>query len=481
MLSLLALTLASFSQTPATQAPAARPNIVLAIADDWGWPHAGAYGDEAIATPHFDAMAAAGVLWQNAYVSSPSCTPSRGSLITGQHFFRLGAGANLWCHWPADTFAEYPALLAEAGYHVGSWRKAWGPGKSAGAIPPGGQAYPSVDAFFDARPEEAPFCLWFGAYDPHRTYEPGSGERAGIDPAKVHLFPHFPDVPEVRSDIADYGFEVQRFDRDVGALVERLRSLGELDNTLFVITGDHGMPFPRCKGNVYDSGTRVPLAMAWPSRVPSGRVVTDFVSLTDLAPTFLEAAGVGVPAEMTGRSLLATLSSFREGRVEAHRDHVIFGRERHVPCQEAPERGGYPVRALRTDDYLYVQNLFPERWPAGTPDHLNCVSPGSWLGDCDNGPTKLWMWEHRDEASVRPLYGASFGKRPGEELYDLRKDPDQLRNLAGDAGYADALSGLRDQLGAARKRAGDPRSLGRESELEGHVYLGGGGGRWPYK
>ncbi len=461
--------------------PTARPNIVFAIADDWGWPHASAYGDPAIKTPNFDAVASEGVLWEHAYVSSPSCTPSRGAIITGQHFFRLGAGASLWCHWPAGEFAEYPALLAQAGYHVGSWRKAWGPGKTAGDLPPGGKAYPSVDGFFEERTDGQPFCLWLGASDPHRGYELGSGERAGIDPDKVHLSPHLPDVPEVRGDIADYGFEVQRFDRDVGRVRKRLAQMGELENTLFIVTGDHGMPFPRCKGNVYDSGVRVPLAIAWPERVPAGRVVTDFVSLTDLAPTILEAAGVGVPAEMTGRSLFATLLSSKEGRVEAHRDHVIFGRERHVPAQDAPEREGYPVRAIRTDDFLYVRNVHPDRWPAGTPDHETCASRGSWLADCDNGPTKLWLWEHREDEAVRALYALSFGKRVGRELYDLRVDPHQLRNVAEEPGYAEVRVALSDRLTRALRLAGDPRVTGSLAVLEGHTYLGGGGGRWPYK
>ncbi|MEM1447569.1 MAG: sulfatase [Planctomycetota bacterium] len=454
-----------------------RPNIVLAIADDWGWPHAGAYGDPAIRTPAFDAVAAAGVLFESAFVSSPSCTPSRGAIVTGQHFFRLGAGANLWCHWPEGRFAEYPALLGEAGYHVGTWRKAWGPGKGS----PAGKRYKNVDAFFEARPDGEPFCLWFGASDPHRGYDAGSGARSGIDVDAVHLFPHFPDAQEVRSDVADYGFEVQRFDRDVGALVERLRAMGELDNTLFVVTGDHGMPFPRCKGNVYDAGARVPLAVSWPARVPAGRRVTDLVSLTDLAPTFLDAAGVTVPAEMTGRSLLATLTSDRDGRVETYRDHVLVGRERHVPCQEAPEREGYPVRALRTDDFLLIENLRPERWPAGTPDHERCASKGSWLGDCDNGPTKLYLWEHREEPDVRPLYALCFAKRPAVELYDLRRDPGQVTDVAAEAEYRDTVAKLRRRLASMLGRAGDPRALGRGQVLEGHEYLGGGGGKWPYR
>ncbi|MFT5733043.1 MAG: arylsulfatase A-like enzyme [Planctomycetota bacterium] len=472
---LLALS-SSLPAQAATQADE-RPNIVFAIADDWGWPHAGAYGDVAVQTPHFDRVAEMGVLFENAYVSSPSCTPSRGAIVTGQHFFRLGAGASLWCEWPEDRFPEYPAMLSDAGYHVGSWRKSWGPGKGA----PGGAKFKNVDAFFDARGDDQPFCLWLGASDPHRGYEKDSGAKSGIDLDQVHMFPQFPDAPEVRGDVADYYFEVQRFDRDVGRLLTRLEEMGELDNTLFVVTGDHGMPFPRCKGNVYDSGARVPLAVAWPSRIPAGRRVTDFVSLTDMAPTFLEAAGLSVPTEITGRSLMPTLRSTHEGRVEAHRDHVVVGRERHVPCQEAPEREGYPVRALRTDSYLYIRNAHPDRWPAGTPNHELCTSRNSWLGDCDNGPTKLYLWEHRADDDVRSLFDLCFAKRPAEELYDLRVDPEQVHNIAAEEIHQAALAELSKRLDAELRRARDPRALGMEEVLEGHKYLGGGGGKWPFK
>ncbi|MGE3808684.1 MAG: sulfatase-like hydrolase/transferase, partial [Gemmataceae bacterium] len=216
----------------AQAADAKRPNIVFCIADDWGWPHAGCYGDRCVKTPNFDRLAKEGVLFENAYVSSPSCTPSRGAIITGQQFFRLDQGANLWCTWPEGKFAEYPALFQKAGYHVGSYRKAWGPGKGQ----PGGKPYKTVDAFFAARPEGQPFCFWFGASDPHRPYDKGSGKKSGMKLEDVHLFPHYPDAEEVRSDVADYYFEVQRFDRDVGELVARLEKMCELDNTLIAVT-----------------------------------------------------------------------------------------------------------------------------------------------------------------------------------------------------------------------------------------------------
>lgn len=454
-----------------------RPNIVLAIADDWGWPHAGAYGDPAVQTPAFDSVAARGVLFQHAFVSSPSCTPSRGAIITGQHFWRLGGAANLWSEWPHQMFPEYPARLAEAGYFTGHYRKAWGPGKCEQQ--PAGTRYKTVDAFFQARPADQPFCLWFGSSDPHRGYEFGSGADAGIPLDRVHLFPHFPDTLVVRNDVADYYFEVQRFDRELGELLGRLKDSGEYDNTIVVVTGDHGMPFPRCKTSLYDSGVRVPLAVQGP-QIPAERVIDDFVSLTDLAPTFLEAAGVEVPARMTGRSLLPLLHSTRSGQIDQARNHVLAGRERHTVGQERGNRGGYPMRAIRTTEFLFIRNYRPEHWPAGTPEYENAEFKQAWLSDCDNGPTKNEIWKIRETDAGRRLYDLSFGKRPAEELYDLSSDPDQLDNVAGLAEYRKIKTRLAEQLQSSLVLTGDPRAIGIGDQMdEVQPYLGGGGGQWP--
>lgn len=450
-----------------------RPNIVFAIADDWGWPHAGAYGDKGVKTPAFDRLAREGVLLEHAYISSPSCTPSRGAIITGQQFWRLGPAGNLWSVWPS-TFPEYPKLLATEGYFVGSYRKGWGPGIHPDTgITPAGQRYASVEAFFDARPEGMPFCFWFGASDPHRPYKEGSGAASGIDLASVHLFEHYPDAEEIRGDVADYYFEVQRFDREVGELLDLLEQAGELDNTLIVMTGDHGMPFPRGKGNLYDSGARVPMAIRWGDGIPGGRTVTDFVSTTDVAPTFLDAAGLSVPSEMTGRSLLPILRSDKAGRVSEDRDFVVFGRERHVVAQEAPELGGYPARGIRTDKFLYIRNYEPNRWPAGTPDYGRAQFPNAWLADCDNGPTKWFLWVNRDKPAVRKYYDLAFAKRPAEELYDLSKDPGQVTNVAADPDYLQVRRDLAVQLTRELIATADPRIEGRGALFDSQPYLGG--------
>ncbi|MFT7631693.1 MAG: N-sulfoglucosamine sulfohydrolase, partial [Mariniblastus sp.] len=304
-----------------------RPNILFCIADDWGWPHAGAYGDPVVKTPAFDRIAKEGVLFENAFISAPSCTPSRNAILTGQFHWRLGGGGNL--HSILDTrHPTYPHLLADAGYFTGHWRKSWGPGKvdnwlkTSGGHPAGKQ-FKGFDQFLEAWPRKQPFCFWLGASDPHRGYELNSGRESGMDLSKIELFEHFPDSETIRSDVADYYFEVQRFDSDVERAIAKLESLDLLDNTIVVMTGDHGMPFPRCKSNLYDSGSRVPMAVRWPQKIPAGRVLTDFVSTTDLAPTFLTAAGINVPDVMTGKSWMNILESEKSGRVDPDRDRVL--------------------------------------------------------------------------------------------------------------------------------------------------------------
>ncbi|HEO70478.1 MAG TPA: hypothetical protein ENN80_04390, partial [Candidatus Hydrogenedentes bacterium] len=300
---------------------AERPNILFAIADDQSWCHTSIAGDPVVKTPTFDRIAREGVLFEHAFCSSPSCTPSRGAILTGQDFWRLEEGASLWSHLPAK-FPVYPELLAESGYRVGHTRKGWGPGqlKPGGRdVNPAGPRYKDFEAFLDKTPADKPFCFWFGSTDPHRTYEVGSGAASGMDPDAVNVPPFLPDAPEVRSDILDYLFEIQRFDREVGELLALLNRRGLLETTLVVMTSDNGMPFPRAKANIYDYGVHMPLAVRWPGVIKAGRVIHDFVSFADFAPTFLEAAGLQPTHDMTGKSLMALLASEKEGWFDPQR------------------------------------------------------------------------------------------------------------------------------------------------------------------
>ncbi|MCX8091391.1 MAG: sulfatase [Verrucomicrobiae bacterium] len=430
-----------------------RPNILFCIADDWSWPHAGVYGDPVVRTPTFDRLAREGVLFTHAFSAAPSCTPSRAAILAGRYPHQLETGANLYGPLPAK-YPVYPDLLEAAGYVVGYSGKGWSPGDfEAGGRTrnPAGPRFQNFQEFLKTVPPDKPFCFWFGSHDPHRPYDKGSGAAAGLRAEAVRVPPYLPDTPEVRQDILDYYAEVERFDRDVGRMLAALERAGRASNTLVVVTADNGWPFPRSKANLYDAGTRQTLAVRWPARVPAGRTVSAFVNLAELGPTFLEAAGVKRPPEMTMRSLMPLL----EGKTQRGRDMVFLERERHANVR----RGhlGYPARAVRTARFLYIRNLAPERWPAGDPELWHSVGP---FGDCDGSPTKDFILAHRDEPQGRRFFELCFAKRPAEELYDLDKDPDQIVNVAGRPEYAAALKRLRAELERWMRNSGDPRLHG---------------------
>lgn len=439
------------------------------MADDWGWPHAGAYGDKVVKTPAFDRLAKEGVLFEHAFISSPSCTPCRNSIVTGQQFYRLGQGANL--HSTLDVkHPNFMFMMRDTGYEIGHWRKAWGPGK----YEPGGYTeHPcgpasSFDKFMQTRDKGKPFCFWFGTTDPHRKYDTGSGAKSGMDVDKVHVPAFYPNDGEIRSDIADYYFEVQRWDNDVNEAMKLIEDAGELDNTVIIMTGDNGMPFPRCKGNLYDWGARMPLAIRWGDKAKPNRTVTDFTSLTDIAPTILEAAGVDIPKEMTGKSLLGILKSKGSGRVDKKRSFMVFGRERHCPAQKMPSIAGYPSRAIRSDKWLLILNLEPDRWPAGVPEGAS--HPMDSFSDSDVGPTKSVIMSCKDNPKLGRFYDLCFSKRAAIELYDCKKDPDQVNNLAGDPKYAGTVEKMRKQLVAYLKKTEDPRFTGKPVKFDEYPY-----------
>ena len=446
-----------------------RPNIVFAIADDWGY-HASVLGTKVVKTPTFDMLAETGVMFEHAYVSSPSCTPSRNAVLSGQFHWRLDAGANLYGSLPLEH-KVYPHLLKDAGYHIGHWRKSFGPGKVLRDVPPAGPQYKGFDAFLEDRNEGQPFCFWFGTHDPHRGFKLNSGAQSGMNIDEVEVPPYWPNNAKVRGDIADYYLEVQRYDRELGEALDKIEALGELDNTIVVMTSDHGMPFPRCKSNLYDDGARVPLVIRIPGGA-AGRKVSDFVSLVDIAPTFLDAAGLDIPDAMSGKSLMPILQKEIPSSWQG-RSSMIFGKERHVPCQEG-SLAGYPCRAIRTSDFLLIKNYETDRWPSGTPNWQQAFKKNSWLGDCDNGPTKDVVVAMKGKgAEGDRFYQLNFGKRPAYELFDVRKDPHQVDNLADNPEYAAKLKELQELLVTQLKEHGDPRELGGGEKFDAYPYIGG--------
>ncbi len=371
-------------------------------------------------------------------------------MASGQYHWRLGEGSNLGGSLAADV-PVYADLLAKAGYVTGYARKGAAPSENRHRqTDPFGARYKGIQEFMTERDSGRPFCFWYGAGEPHRPYDWQASIRAGVNLDAISIPPGLPDHPTVRADLGDYYLRVARLDRFAGEILTLLENAGELENTIVVMTGDNGMPFPRSKATLYDGGTRVPLAIRWGDEVKRGHHSADFVSLTDLAPTFLEAAGLPIPKSMTGRSLLRQL----RGETEPARTFALSGMEQHVYP--------WPSRAIRTADYLYIRNFHPALWPTGATNESPEVDfratpwpafAGAFSYNIDPSPTKQWMLQNPTvEASQRV-----FAQRPREELYDLKTDPGQLVNRASDPAYAEARSRLSDQLVQELRASGDPR------------------------
>jgi uncharacterized sulfatase len=465
-----------------------RPNILLAISDDQSYPHASAYGYPAVDTPAFDRIAREGVLFTSAFAASPGCSPSRAALLTGRYPWQnehAGTHASSF----SSKFAVYPELLGQNGYHVGHTGKGWGPGNAreggfsqnpAGTdyrvmsteSPPGISRVDyaaSFARFLDERPPGTPFCFWYGATEPHRSFGNGIGRQHAGRAEDVVVPSFLPDHPAVRDDLLDYSYEIEWFDRHLGRMLRLLEQQGELNNTIVVVTSDNGMAFPRAKANCYEYGIHMPLAIRWGGQAPAGRVVDDLVSLIDLAPTFLEACGVAHPGPfpMTGRSLLSILTSQRSGLVDDQRTAVFAARERHSSSRW--HNLGYPQRCLRTADFLYIRNFRAERWPAGAPQKFGYGSYArrqdeQQLGpmhqayhDIDSCPTLSLLTENADDVALGGFLHLAVGHRPAEELYDIRQDPGCLENLADSPSHAEVLGKLATQLETFLRQTGDPR------------------------
>jgi arylsulfatase A-like enzyme len=511
----LASLLLSLFAASAVAADTERPNILFFFADDWGRfariyaEHGRTAGTNGLLkTPNLDRLAKSGVLFRNAHVNAPSCTPCRSSLLSGQHFWRTGRGAILQGAVWDETIPTYPLLLRDAGYHLGKSYKVWSPGSPADA-PYGGQQHAfeksgrafnnfsenatdlvakgatveaaraklleevrgNFRAMLAAKAAGQPFAYWFGPTNTHRAWVRGSGQKLwGLDPdaLKGKLPAFLPDVPVVREDLADYLGEVQALDAAMGVLLTELEKTDELSRTLIAVSGDHGAPgFPHGKCNLYGFGTGVSLILSGPG-IKGGRVVDDMVSLPDLAPTFLEAGGVKPPAVMTGRSLWNVLRSERQGLVDPARTWVVAGRERHVEIAR-PDYTPYPQRVLRTLDHALIVNFKPERWPLGDHYRLDGKDEPTFdevakttfvtLPDDDAGPTKAWFVGARKSPEWSAQFDKFYGRRPMFELYDLRKDPDEMNNVAEDPAYAAIRKEMTERLFAILRETGDPRML----------------------
>jgi N-sulfoglucosamine sulfohydrolase len=470
--------------------PSKKPNILFAIADDASWKHFGAYGCNWVKTPAFDRVANNGILFTRCYTPNAKCAPSRSCILTGRNSWQLEEAANHSPLFPAK-FKTYAEALGENGYFVGSVAKGWAPG-DPGDIngikrqltgpkfdefktePPAkyisnNDYARNFEAFLEARPAGQPFCFWYGSTEPHREYEFGVGERlGGKNIAEIDEVPAFwPDVDTVRTDMLDYAFEIEYFDLHLQKMLQKLEEIGEIENTIVIVTADNGMPFPRVKGNMYEYGNHLPLAIMWPNGIKNpGRVVEDFVSFIDFVPTYLELAGLTTETAgmqpVTGNSLTDIFYAEKAGIVNPDRNFVLVGMERHDVGR--PDDVGYPVRGIVKDSFLYLRNFKPERWPACNPEtgYLNC----------DGSPTKTYILDTRRKKGIMEYWQLNFGKREAEELYNIKDDPFCMKNLAQDQNFAALKSNMETEMTLKLKEQSDPRIFGNGDIFDNYPYQG---------
>lgn len=491
---LLILVLQCFSSTTFSQDAYAqetsRPNILIAISDDQSFPYASAYGSKTVHTPHFDRVAKAGVLFTNAFAASPGCSPSRAALLTGRYPWQLEHAGTHASYFSTD-YVVFPDLLEASGYAVGFTGKGWGPGNwshSGRTRNPAGNEYnqhkvgepveginakdyaKNFEQFLGEKTDDQPFYFWYGAHEPHRVFKDGIGKESGKQLHEAEVPSFLPDHPIIKSDILDYAYEIEHFDDHLGKMLALLEAAGELENTLIIITSDNGMAFPRAKANAYEFGIHVPLAVMWPSSVPGQRTSHDLVSLTDLAPTILEATGTNhpSPASITGKSMLPLLTSNEDDRIAPSHRAVFSARERHSSSRF--NSLSYSQRALRKDNYLLIRNFNHERWPAGAPQKFNTDgSLGPMHGgyhDIDAAPALSYLVDNRDDPTVGYYFHLAVDLRPAVELYDIKKDPGCLINLAGAPGYIDLKNNLQNELEAFLIATNDPRITGEGDIFE---------------
>lgn len=429
--------------------PANRPNIILIIADDLAWDDTGAYGHRKIRTPNIDRLAREGIKFNRAFVTISSCSPSRASMITGRYPHSADAEQ---LHWPLPaeqvTFVE---KLRAAGY----WTAASGKWHLGAAIknrfdvvddpgeagfqtdPKTGKMLAKDDSgaagwlpVLEQRPKDKPFFCWFAALDPHRDYV----ENSIPDPYKnedVTVPPYLPDTPEVRRELALYYDEITRLDLNIGNVMAELERQGVADNTLIMFLSDNGRPFPRAKTTLYDSGIKTPLLARWPKGIRRGMVADGLVSSVDIAPTFLQLAGVPIPPTVQGKSFASVLTN-PKARV---RDAIYAEKNWH----DYEDR----TRALRTERYKYIRNDYPD---------LPLTPPA----DAGRGIAMNEIRRLRKEGKLTPEQSRIFEMpRPAEELYDVIADPNEFNNLAANPKYAKTLAALREKLTAWGRETDD--------------------------
>lgn len=417
-----------------------RPNIVVFIADDAGMDY-GCYGNKNISTPNIDKLAKNGMLFQKAFLTSPQSSPSRTSMMTGMFAHTIGT-QDLHTGIDGET-KMMPYYFKQAGYNTACMLKThWGPNGDkqfdqiikGGYLPDQGplnkELFVNYSHFLDET-KDAPFFLWVGFIDPHRPYNRNKCEQVN-SPDKVTVPPYLVDAPDTRRDLADYYNEISRMDGDMGKMIAELEKRGLMENTIVVFLSDNGMPFPRAKGTLYDSGIQTPLVFMWNHKIkPGTKHSNGLVSTIDLAPTLLDLAGIEIPGHMYGSGFKELLfDNFKRG------SEFVFSERNWHDTDEY-------IRSVRSEKYKLIYNAYYEL-PHGTSMDLSTSL--SWYD----------LKKEQREGRLKKEQNQVFQcPRAMVEIYDLETDPNELDNVADKAEYREPGRKLADRMVEWQKKTND--------------------------
>jgi N-sulfoglucosamine sulfohydrolase len=412
-----------------------RPNFIIIIGDDISWNDLGCYGHPTVKSPNIDQLANEGIKFTNTFLTASSCSPSRCSIISGRYPHNTGA-AELHTPLPAGM-PTLPGELKKSGYYTVSAGK-WHLGPDAKVDfdmvvekDNGNGGEKQWLRVMKERPKDKPFFFWFAALDAHRIWH-ADDFGTPHDPANSDIPPYLVDAAGTRQDLASYYNEIQRMDYYVGEVKKELLQQGVLENTLIIVMADNGRPFPRSKTRVYDSGMKTPFVLSWPKGQQGKNLESNsLVSVIDIAPTFLELAGVEIGSSFQGVSFSAII----ENPYKEHRNYVFAEHNWHD--YEAHER------MVRTKHFMYLVNNRPQFSNQGPADSNNSASYAD-------------LKDVRDEGKLNAAQADVFlTPRPHEELFDCLQDPQQLSNVASIEKYEEILIDLRSVMHRWSTETGD--------------------------
>jgi len=427
-----------FLQTARAQEAAQPPNIIFIIGDDINWDDLGSYGNNYVKTPNLDQMAADGARFDNFFVTSSSCSPSRTSILTGRYPHNTGAAE---LHTPLPPSLTYfPEQLRKAGYYtalLGKWHEGPATARAYDSVISGARRNGSggenqwLNMISTCKATGKPFFLWLATFDAHRPWSPDAEFTVTHDPQKdIRIPPTLIDDSATRRDLASYYNEIGRIDTYLGQLRKTLEREGLAQNTIIIFTADNGRPFPGSKTRLHDRGLKEPLLLYWPGKIRPGTVNRALISSIDLAPTLLDIAGVKPAPSIQGSSFLSLLSQ-PEGTFRKY----IFG-EHNWHDYEAYER------SVRTDNFLYIYNGRPQFDNGGPIDANQSPSAHSLKRQQTGRLTAL-----QQDALQQP--------RPREEFFVMAEDPLQVQNQVNNPRYRKQVQALRNKLQQWQQETGD--------------------------